>query len=259
MRGHAFYIILSILIIPFIGFSQVNSKKGDVSNALGVGLDIGITSFFGDIDEGPAKGDISNNMAYRVSVCKNFGSWFILEGQLLVGNLSGEKKRGQGEFINYQYFKTEFIEYSLNADINLISLFSKNKNPKLNVCLDVGAGVFTFKSKLYDGNDDSVLDSYGYDGEKSSPEFVIPVGIKLGYNISKHFYLLAQTSSRMVNSDLIDAKEGNNNSDFYNYTSVGFVYKIFLTPSSKNRYRGYGQYNKKSKRRNSRTACATFN
>ena len=258
MRGYAFYIILSILIIPFIGFSQVNSKKGDVSNALGVGLDIGITSFFGDIDEGPAKGDISNNMAYRVSVCKNFGSWFILEGQLLVGNLSGEKKRGQGEFINYQYFKTEFIEYSLNADINLISLFSKNKNPKLNVCLDVGAGVFTFKSKLYDGNDDSVIESNGYDG-KSSAEVVFPFGIKVGYNISNHFYILAQTSSRMVNSDMLDSDPGNNNRDYYNYTSIGFIYKIFLTPSSKRSYRGYGQYSNNTKRKKPNAACSTFN
>ena len=259
MRGNTFYIVISILIIPFIGFSQENSKNKNSSNAIGIGFDAGITTFSGDIDEGSAQGDIFNNMAYRVSLHKNLSKWFFLEGQVLFGNLSGEKKRGSGESLNYQYFKTEFIEYSLNADINIVPILSKNPNPKFNICFNIGAGIFTYKAKLYDGNDDSVLDSYGYDGEKSSPEFVIPVGIKLGYNISKHFYLLAQTSSRMVNSDLIDAKEGNNNSDFYNYTSVGFVYKIFLTPSSKNRYRDYGQYNKKSKRRNSRTACATFN
>ena len=258
MRGNTYYIIISLLIIPFIGFSQVNSKKGKASNALGIGLDVGITSFFGDIDEGPAQGDIMNNLAFRVSVCKNIGSWFILEGQMLVGNLSGEKKRGQGEIINYQYFKTEFIEYSLNADINVISLFGKNKNPKFNVCVDIGAGIFTFKSKLYDGNDDSVIDSYGYDG-KSQAEVVIPVGIKVGYNISKHLYLLAQTSTRIVNTDLLDGKEGNSNRDYYNYTSVGLIYKIFLTPSSKSSYRGYGKYEKKRKRKNSKTACATFN
>lgn len=225
-------IIISLLIFPIVGFSQINSKKGEASNAIGIGFDAGITSFFGDIDEGPAQGDIMNNLAFRASVCKNFGSWFILEGQVLVGNLSGEKKRGAGESFNYQYFKTEFIEYSLNADINVISLFGKNKNPRFNLCLDVGAGVFTFKSKLYDGSDNRVIESYGYDG-KSEAEVVIPVGVKVGYNISKHFYVLAQTSSRIVNTDLLDGKEGNNNKDFYNYTSVGLIYKIFLSPSSK--------------------------
>ena len=236
----------------------MNSKDGNTSSAMGIGFDVGITSFYGDIDEGPAQGDIMNNLAFRASVCKGFGSWFILEGQVLFGNLSGEKKRGQGEIINYQYFKTEFIEYSLNADINLISLLSKNHTPKFNVCVDVGAGVFTFKSKLYDGNDDSVIESNGYDG-KSSAEVVFPFGIKVGYNISNHFYILAQTSSRMVNSDMLDSDPGNNNRDYYNYTSVGLIYKIPLTSSSKSSYRGYGHYSNKTKRKKSNPACATFN
>ena len=233
MKTQNFYLALGILIIPLFSFSQINSKMNDASSALGLGLDAGITSTFGDIDEGPAQGDIMNNMAFRASVCKNFGPWFILEGQVLVGNLSGEKKRGGDEASNYQYFKTEFIEYSLNADINLISLFGKNKNPRFNLCADIGVGIFTFKSKLYDGNDDSVIDSYGYNG-KSEAELVIPVGIKIGYNITNKLYVLAQSSTRIVNTDLLDAKEGNNNRDFYNYTSVGLIYKIPFRSTSKN-------------------------
>jgi len=232
MKIQNFYLALGILIIPLFGLSQINSKTNDASSALGIGLDAGITSTFGDIDEGPAQGDLMNNMAFRASVCKSYGSWFILEGQVLVGNLSGEKKRGGDEASNYHYFKTEFIEYSLNADINLISLFGRSKNPRFNLCVDIGAGVFTFKSKLYDGSDYSVIDSYGYDG-KSEAELVIPVGVKIGYNISNNVYVLAQTSTRIVNTDLLDAKEGNNNRDFYNYTSVGLIYKIPLKSSSK--------------------------
>jgi len=232
MKTQNIYLSLGLFLIPLFGISQINSKMNKPPNALGLGFDAGITSFFGDIDEGPAKDDILNNMAFRASVCKNLGYWFILEGQVLIGNLSGEKKRGGNETSIYQYFKTSFIEYSLNADINLISLFSNNKNPRLNICVDLGAGIFTFKSKLYNGYDDSVIDSYGYDGS-SEAELVIPVGFKIGYNVSNNFYVLAQTSTRIVNTDLLDAKKGNNNKDFYNYTSIGFLYKIPLSPSTR--------------------------
>ena len=247
------YIVLIASVLPLSGFSQPGRADSKPPNALGIGFDAGITSFFGDIDEGAAKGDIMNNLAFRGSVCKNFGYWFILEAQILTGNLSGEKKRGTEEVSNYQYFKSNFVEYSLNADINLISMFGKNKNPRFNLCVDVGAGVFTFKSKLYNGNTDDEIASYGYDGNTLS-KLVIPVGVKIGYNISEHFYVLAQTSTRIVDSDLLDAKEGNNNRDFYNYTSVGFIYKIFFNSSSK----GYGQYNRVSGG-SIGTACATFN
>jgi len=233
MKTRFYHITLGLIIIPFIGFSQSRYKQKEVVNTIGFAFDVGITTFFGDIDEGAAKGDIMNNMAYRASVCKSFSSWFILGGQVLFGNLSGEKKRGKGEVMNYQYFKSKFVEYSLDANVDLIPLFSSNKSPKFNLCVDIGVGVFTFKSKLYNGKDDSVIDSYGYAGNLQSA-FVVPVGLKITYAFTKHLYAIAQTSSRIVNSDLIDAKAGNNNSDYYNYTSVGFIYRIYLASSSKN-------------------------
>ena len=242
--------------MPLLGFSQINSQKTNTANTLGVGFDVGITTFFGDIDEAPAKGDYMNNIAYRISLRKNLGYWFFLEGQVLVGNLSGEKKSGTS---SYLYFHNDFAEYSLNADINVISLFTKNPNPKFNLCLGGGAGIITFNSKLYNGNDNIVLDSDGYEAENSSSEVSIIGSIKIAYNISNSFYLLGQTSHRVIDTDLLDSKEGYDKWDIFNYTSIGLIYKIDLNPSSKNSFSGYGKYDNKKRGKNSKSACATFN
>jgi hypothetical protein len=254
MINKILYYQLIFLTLPVVGLSQINSGNDVAQNTIGLGLDVGITSFFGDIDEGPAQGDLMNNMAFRGSVCKNFGYWFILGGQVLVGNLSGEKKRGTGEATNYQYFKTSFTEYSLNGNIDVVALFGKNKTSRFIFCIDLGAGVFTFKSKLFDGKDDSEIASYGYDG-KSLMKPVIPVGAKIGYDITDHLSFVVQTSTRIVFSDLLDAKEGNNNRDFYNFSSVGFIYKIFVG-SSRGRSGGSGRHARGS---NIGSACSTFN
>ena len=252
MINKILYYLLIFLTFPAVGLSQINSRNEAAQSIIGLGLDVGITYFFGDIDEGPAQGDLMNNMAFRGSVCKNFGYWFILGGQVLVGNLSGEKKRGTGEVANYQYFKTSFTEYSLNANIDIVALFGKKRTPRFIFCIDFGAGVFTFKSKLFNGKDDSEIASYGYDG-KSLMKPVIPVGAKIGYDITDHLSFIVQTSTRIVFSDLLDAKEGNNNRDFYNFSSAGLIYKIF-TGSYGRSSGGSGHYRGGS----IGTACSVF-
>lgn len=259
MKTKTIFIIIALLYIPIFSISQVNSNKEINSNTMGFGFDVGITTFFGDIDEGAAKGDISNNIAYRFSVNKSIGYWFFVEGQVLVGNLSGEKKRGSGEQLNYLYFNTKFNEYSLNADISVISLFTKNRSPKFNLLVGGGLGVITFKSKLIDGTTEMEIDSYGYSGEPSSPELSGILGLKATYKINRNFYILAQTSNRLVNTDLLDSKEGKDQWDSFNFTSVGLVYKIFFERSSQqSKFTGFGKYSNNANRKKSKSTCATW-
>lgn len=258
MKTKIIFTVLALLCIPIFSISQVNSNNQNTSNTLGFGFDVGITTFFGDIDESAAQGDLSNNIAYRLSVNKSIGYWFFVEGQILVGNLSGEKKRGSGEQLSYLYFNTKFNEFSLNADINVISLFTKKRSPKFNLLVGGGLGIITFKSKLIDGNTDAEIDSYGYSGEPSSPELTGILGLKATYKISNHFYVLGQTSQRVVNTDFLDSKEGGDKWDSFNFTSVGLVYKIFLGRSSKSKFSGFGEYTKNVNRKRSKSTCATW-
>jgi len=243
-----------ILVLPILGLSQQPKSQ----NTLGFGLDFGITTFFGDVDDAPAQSDYTNNFAFRASVNKNIWYWLALEGHVLAGNLSGEKKRTSGGTTSYIYFTSKFVEYIVSAEINAVPLFTKKVSPRFDVIPRGGIGLINFKTNLYNGTDDVLIDSYGYVSEESSPEFAMLLGVKLTYKINKHFYVVGLTSNRIVNSDYVDSKSGMDEWDFFNYTAVGLSYKIFLnsTNSSQKSFKGFGLFPKKKK--NSKKSCPVF-
>lgn len=242
------HIIFFILVWPAFAFSQINSIDDSFSKEyFGISFNTGITSFFGDIDEGPAKGGaFNNNYTFGVSGYKNFGSLFILGGQILTGKLSGEKKRGNNGNVFNRYFKANYIEYSLKTEYNLIAFFSNRVNRKFCLYANVGIGLIDFKTRLYDGFTDTIVKSFGYDGQKSTTELVIPIGIRAVYNINKRSAISVQTSSRRVDTDKLDAMTGNDNRDYFNYTSIEYIYKIYPKRKESNIV---GPYATKSKKR----------
>jgi hypothetical protein len=140
--------------------------------------------------------------------------------------MSGEKKRSGGGSTTYLYFYNSFIEYTLDMGINLLALFTKRYNQKFGLYGSVGFGLIDFKVKLYDGSNDSIIQSYGYDGQSSTTEFVLPLGIRAIYHISPSSAVSVQATSSRVSTDKLDGKTGNDNSDFYNYLSIGYTYKF---------------------------------
>lgn len=205
---------------------------------VGVGVDMGITQFFGDIDEGSAPGGLlQNNFAARVSAVKSFGSLFLLGGQILTGKASGEKKRGSNYFL---YFKADFIEYSFYTEFNLFGIFTKSVNRKFNVYASVGLGLIDFKTQLYDGINDSIVKSWGYGGQESTTESVIPFGLRADYHINKRIVINGLITTRKIATDKLDGVSGNNNTDYFGYYSLGVIYKFY--PGSTNK-----SYNKSRK------------
>ncbi len=249
-------LVLGLLLIPILGFSQVRTSNSSSNNFIGVGFEMGVTTPFGDIDEGAANGELKNNLAYKLNACKVINRYLSIEAQVIVGKISGEKIRKSGETVNHQYFLTSFNEYTANVCFNLVSLFSKNDNRRFNGFVSAGAGLISFKSRLYDGQNDLVIDSYGYDGKRENA-LAVPVSLKLSYNISRTFIIIAQTSTSYVDSDVLDAKAGNDNSDYYNYTSVGFIYKLFLGGSSKHKV--YSKKGRKNNWQGGKPSCNNFN
>lgn len=220
-----FSMLMLFLIIPLLGLSQIRSvKKSLTHDYFQVGFDVGTTYFFGDVDERPAEGGLfQNNMAYKLHVGRNFGSLLLINAQISFGNVSGEKKKD--EF--YSYFKSSFIEYTFGVGINTVSLFKQDLDNLVAFYVNFGLGLIDIKTTRYDGFTDEVLQTFGHGDQKATTEMVIPLGGSLIFNISPHSSVSIQTTISRVDTDKMDALEGNNNRDYYNYTSIGYIYKIF--------------------------------
>jgi opacity protein-like surface antigen len=227
--------------------NSTNENIGE--DYIGVGISMGLTSFFGDIDQGVAKGSyISNNSAFGIRLSKDFGSIFALGGEITIGSISGSKSNNS----NSKYFKTRFIEYNLSSQYNLMALISKNVNRKLSIYATIGVGLIDFRTKLYDGNNDSIVFSIGYNGEKSTTELAIPIGLKVIYHYSDRSSFILETTSRRIDTDKLDGVEGNNNRDYYNLTAIGYVYKLYPNRQDPNviSARKKKKDNRKASRRN---------
>jgi hypothetical protein len=142
--------------------------------------------------------------------------------------MSGQKKRGNNGTSSYFYFQNEFTEYTFDIGINLLAMVTQKYDQKLGIYASVGMGLIDFKVQLLDGTNDSLVSSFGYGGDKATTEFVLPIGIRVIYHINPNSAISVQTASSRVDTDKLDARTGNNNSDYYNYFSIGYTYKILL-------------------------------
>lgn len=219
-------IFILILLFPVAGNSQIRSvQKSLTQDYFQVGFDAGITLFFGDVDDGPASGGLlQNNMAYRLHFGRNFGSLLLIDGKITVGNISGEKKRDEV----FWYFKGGFVEYTFGVGINTVALFKRDLDNLVAFYINFGLGLIDIKTTRYDGNTNEIVQTFGHGGDqKATTEMVIPLGGTLVFNISPHSSFSLQSTISRVDTDKMDALEGNDNRDYYNYTSIGYIYKIF--------------------------------
>ncbi|MCB2221967.1 MAG: hypothetical protein KQI35_16380 [Bacteroidetes bacterium] len=216
-----------IIGFPFILLAQTAEQRpSPYANYLGVSGDFGLTTFYGDLDENSANGQWwQNNKAYQLQILRNFNALFELNGRISFGNISGHKNKESQIVLSNRYFKTKFIEYTIDASVNLLGFFTLTKRKRIGLYGKIGIGLIDFKTKLYSGVNDSLIQSLGYDGEATT-EMVIPFGLKVIYHLSKSSALSFQTTSSRVSTDKLDAVSGNYNSDYYNFISIGFTYKF---------------------------------
>lgn len=217
--------LMILFIFPLLGFAQIRSvKKSLTHDYFQVGFDAGITVFFGDVDNGPADGGyFKNNLAYKLHVGRNFGSLLLINAQVSAGNISGEKKKENF----YSYFEGNFIEYTFGVGINTVSLFKQDLDNLVAFYVNFGLGLIDIKTTRYDGFTKEIVQTFGQGDQKATTEMVIPLGGSLIFNVSSHSSVSIQTTISRVDTDKMDALEGNDNRDYYNFTSVGYVYKIF--------------------------------
>ena len=92
------YCVSLLLAFPVMLYSQMRSVEQNTgANYVGLSVEYGVTSFHGDIDEGPAPGNLlKNNQAFKIQLSRNFNSLFEAGGRIVFGGMSGEKIREIG-------------------------------------------------------------------------------------------------------------------------------------------------------------------
>ncbi|MCF8369311.1 MAG: hypothetical protein K9G76_09740 [Bacteroidales bacterium] len=234
MRGAGIR-LLFLILFPGIAFSQIRTLKPYSGGGYwGGSFETGVTSFFGDIDEGPAEGGIfKNNLAFKLKATRDFNSVFEISGRLTYGKMSGIKIRGVNTSTTYIYFQNKFTEYTIDFVVNFVAFLSKNENQHFLVLGSVGLGLIDFQTTLYNGIDNTIIRSYGKGEEKATTEFVLPLGIELRYHLNSRSAIFMQTTSSRVDTDKLDGMPGNNNRDYYNFSSIGYTYKIPMSTKQK--------------------------
>jgi hypothetical protein len=228
-----FAVILSVL--PLISASQDwgGLKPNGFWNHWSINANVGLTSYFGDLSYHDS--DISGKLTYEsgpaigIMATKHFNKLFGVSGEIIYGNLEG----GNNKNIS---FKTELLEYNIQARLDFIRLMFPNRSSKFGIEGHAGFGQFLFKSTKYElkGEIENTMVH-----EARVPEFVYFYGAGMHYHISSNFAITMEMSLHHAQNDKLDNLVKNNDFDYYNYLSIGVTYYIdsFKSAPLKNKAR----------------------
>lgn len=208
--------------------AQSIPSNGSLSNkALRLTVAFGPTLFFGDVKQYKYYPVINYESEWK------FGGSLMLEypispvfsirGQGLYSELAGTKRPWT------RYFNSELIEFNLNTAINLNNLFGGYRpNRSFNINLVLGAGLLNYNTTVYELGTDKILVERGFGKGTGiggrTLEGLLMGGIGIDYHFNKNWAIRLESTTRGLNSDLLDDQAGGFKYDLYNHTSIGFSY-----------------------------------
>ena len=217
-------------------FSQ--SHSGSNFNRVSIGLNAGILTPFTDIqqkDYFPVFDEIKLGAGLKLEY--HVTPVFAFRGQFLTGKLNGIDTQSENK-----YFETELWEASFGGMLSLSKLLAPrwSRNDRIDIYSLLGVGMVAYRSKLFDSNNDQLLNSYGYlnngaDKDTRLKDLAIPVGLGLQVNLSPRIDLTFETGYRFTQTDKLDGlRRVFSRYDAYNYTNIGLAIKIGKNTSSMN-------------------------
>lgn len=195
--------------------SSCNVKKQPWS----INVNTGATSYFGDLsiyDINPIKKiQLESGLAFGIIGTRYFNNTYGLSLQMLSGKMCANKDDVS--------FQSNFIEYNLQGRVNLLRLFNKYYDTKLNFEVYAGAGQFLYQTTKSVGT--------GPDSNPSLhkvrvPEFVYFFGSGLSYPIASCISLTADLALRQCQTDRLDDFVNGADYDYYTYLSFGVSFYI---------------------------------
>lgn len=223
------FIAIFLLFQVNYSFSQDQTKNEQFYPNLQLGASWGTSIFFGDIKQNPVI-PISDNMsewrfAYGLNFNYSFSYVLTMRMQGLYGKLSGTNREGK------IWFENDYYELNFNAAINFNNLFGRKRVDRMASIYGIaGFGMMNYNTVVKRLGDYFIYKRVGYgygtgiEGRQRQEFFMAGAGID--FRISKRFNILLETVNKFTSTDELDGVESGKYYDFYNYTSVGLVYRF---------------------------------
>jgi len=200
------------LLISF--FFTLNLQAQEKLSA-NIGLGLGVP--FTDLTENNYQGNRAN-LAVTAGLGYQLGNYFRLRGDALAGQLNGNN--------DVLYYQATIYEGSLALEFNIMRMFSKETNFKLNIVGGMGYGF---------------LSSSSYDIETRERVIEIPIrgaadysyqafflgGMNVGIPFTPNFDLnLGYGHRQVLAQPWIDATQSGTETDVYGMITMGFTFKL---------------------------------
>ncbi|MBN2172962.1 MAG: hypothetical protein JW731_02440 [Bacteroidales bacterium] len=220
--------LATILVLAGLNLQSQNPEKG-LQTGWSVNVNGGANLFYGDTDNYRFYRCFSNNSEWRfgygLMIQTKLVSAVTLRGQLLIGDLSGTKRK------DTVWFESKIIETSLSAKIDLSSLIWGPKSRLISIYAMGGIGFSHWETHQMCHATNVELNSNGENRTGSglfgrTLEPVIPFGAGIDFRLSEYWDISVEGTLRPVRSDKLDANEGGFRFDFYSYNFIGITYKI---------------------------------
>ena len=172
------------------------------------------------------------NLGYGISLRKQLGHAFVLEGNIFRGKLSGTNKDAVGGVANgRKEFETD-IQYSadLRGVVNVATVDFLRRENSVNFFVTAGYGLIAFNPKVVTAAG-ATIDNKGKFGEEGDNDYIkqayIPVGAGIKFKVSDRVSFNLAYTMNFVDGDNLDATyAGGSSKDKFSYASAGLEFSL---------------------------------
>jgi len=206
------FAIIAFNLVSITSSAQDELNKAPMKSYLYLQPNIGITQYFGDINESNLFNE-NFKLGYGGVLGYQISPVFGIRSQFLKTNLYGERTDQNLKF------SSNLWDAALHLTLNINEIFAEYNDKRLvNFYLFGGAGVTSYKSTLESLTPSAVLESHA-DWQN---EFILPLGGGVSFRISNSLSVNLEYGDHIsFKSDNLDFTEGVKKNDHYSFASAG--------------------------------------